>query len=310
MHSNWLAQHLVRHAEAFNQAYRLARQGDPVHFATAFSDFVRDYLDPLLASLDHWAPEHKAALTETAYHTGLALVRRGWLAHDHQPVVELLFQRLLPDWFAPYPTEAPRLVTQLLNALSHLPDSRRRLELLSRFQDCLPPPEATPDALVILGWMSGLPQFRAAALNAMTRCPELAERLTGVDPSSFRHPWWRGPQRQWHTEAVELGASLWLGGLFSKRPTLRTTPGHTLIQAGNDCWQLHIDAFGQALIPQAADEIPGAPVPDCDPVPPGLDFAWREGDRPRQCLERPYDWVVSFHTRYAVVVIPKTGGCP
>lgn len=307
MHSDWLAQYLVQQAEPLNHAYRLARQGDPARFANAFSQFVLEALDPLLTELDHWATEHKAALTETAYESGLIMARRGWLAPEHQAVTGLLFKQLLPEWLSPYPEDAPRLLTQLLNTLSHLPDVSQRSRLLSHLQTCLPTPDDTPDALLILSWMSGLPHFRDAALKTMNRRPGLAERVVEGDPAWFQNPWWQGPRLQWQTRPVEVGKSIWLGGEFTSRPRLLVTPEHTLIEAGTDCWQLHIDAFGQTLLPHARTHPPSQPVAECTQIPAGLASSWRDSEQPRQCLERPYDWVVNFHTCYAVLVIPKAG---
>ncbi len=306
MQSDWLAHYLVRQAGPLNQAYRLARQGDPVRFAQLFRRFVLESLDPLLAGLDHWQPEHKAALAEAAYQSGLTMAQHGWLASEHQAVTDTLFQQLLPDWLSPYPEAAPRLLTQLLNTLAHLPDAQQRAALLTHWQRCQPEPDITPDALVVLGWMSGLPQFREAALAAMHRRPELSTILAIGDPARYAHPWWQGPQRQWHTAAVRLGASVWLGGEFAGRPELRTANRHTFIQAGNDCWQLFIDAFGQTLLPHAQPP-ESDPAPGCTRLPAHLASHWREADRPHQCLEREHDWVVSFHTSYAVLVIPKKG---
>lgn len=307
MQSDWLAHYLVRQAEPLNQAYRLARQGDPVRFAQLFSCFVQESLDPLLAGLDHWQHEHKAALAEVAYHSGLTMARHGWLAPEHQAITDTLFRQLLPAWLSPYPEAAPRLLTQLFNTLAHLPNAHQRASLLTHWHHCQPKPDITPEALVVLGWMSGLPQFRDAALAAMHRRPELSTTLAIGDPTLYEHPWWQGLQGQWQTTAVRLGASTWLGGEFSCRPELRIGIGHTFIQAGNDCWQLFIDAFGQALLPHTQPS-ESEPVPDCTHPPGHLASHWREADRPRQCLERAFDWVVSFHTSYSVLVIPKMGG--
>ncbi|MFP3977384.1 hypothetical protein [Marinobacter sp. KMM 10035] len=307
MHSGWLAHYLVRRAEPLNQAYRLARQGDPVQFANTFSCFIRDALDPLMSELDCWSSEHKAALTETAYHCGLAMVRHGWLTSEHQAVSIPLFRELLPAWLAPYPEDAPGMLTRLLNALSHLSGSNQRAHLLAYWKTCLPTPEAAPDTLLVLGWMSGLPQFREAALEGMRRRPELTVVLGLGDPTLFQNPWWQGSQGQWYTSPVVLGASVWLGGEFSSRPQLLTDSGHTFIKAGSDCWQLHVDAFGQALLPQRQDNLEGVPALEYRAAQHRLAPNWREFDEPCQCLERPYDWVVSFHNRYAVMVIPKAG---
>lgn len=307
MRSDWFAHYLILQAEPLNLAYRLARQGDPARFAEAFSGFVREGLDPLLARLDHWPAEYKLALAETAYHSGLTMVRHGWLAPEHQAVTIHLFQQYLPDWLSPYPEDAPRLLTLLLNALSHLPGVYPRSRFLDIWHACLPTPEATADTLLLLSWMSGLPQFRDAALAAMHRCPDLVATLGLGDPALFDHPWWLGPQRQWHSCPVELGGSVWLGGEFTNRPQLLTAAGHTLVQAGGDGWQLHADAFGQLLRPHRHDHPVGVAVPECAQAPARLTEYWREFDQPRQCLERRHDWVVSFHNRYAVMVIPKVG---
>lgn len=307
MRSDWLAQYLVRHAEPLNHAYRLARQGDPVRFAATVSQFIRESLDPLLARLDHWAPEHKSALAETAYHSGLTMARHGWLTGDHRAVTDLLFLQVLPDWLSPHPEAAPRMMIQLLNALTHLPETSQRARLLAHWQSYLPKPDVTPDTLLVLGWMSGLPQFREAALEALRRHAALSTALAIGDPELFRHPWWQGPERGWYTRHVELGASVWLGGDFTSRPRLVVSAGHTLVQAGADCWRLHADAFGQVLLPCARPQVTSQPLPDGVEVPDHLRLNWRDVDQPRQCLERPHDWVVSFHTRYAVLVIPKVG---
>ena len=44
--------------------------------------------------------------------------------------------------------------------------------------------------------------------------------------------------------------------------------------------------------------------------PPGLSENWRSFDLARQCLERRYDWVVSFHNSFRIMIIPKVGGQP
>lgn len=307
MRSEWLAQYLTCQAEPLNQAYRLARQGDPVRFADAFSGFIRELLDPMLVGLDHWPGESKAALTEAAYHSGLAMARHGWFAPEHKVVSAPLFQQILPAWLLPYPDDAPRLLIHLLNALSHLPSIPQRSQLLVNFQACLPSPDVVADTLVLLCWMSGLAQYREAALVAMNRCSDLLTTLGLGDPKQFENPWWQGAQKQWRNSPVELGASVWLGGEFTNRPQLATAAGQLLIQAGDDVWQLYADAFGQLLHPhhQAYPKI--VAVPACAQVPFGLASHWREFDQPRQCLERPHDWVFSFHNRYAVLVIPKVG---
>lgn len=307
MHSNWLAQFLVQQSEPLNQAFRLSQQGDPTQFANIFSGFVKDALDPLLVALDHWSPEHKIALTETAYHSGLTMARHGWLTPEHQAVSGALFRQLLPEWLSPYPDEAPRLLVQLLNGLSHIPTIKQRGQLLVHWRTCLPTPDATPDTLLVLCWISGLPQFREAALVAIQRNPELTETLALGDPKCFDHPWWQGPQLQWRHCPVELGASIWLSGEFTHRPLLVSTPTHTLIQVRKDYWQLHADAFGQRLLPHRQGHSRSLPVPECTQTPVHLAKWWREFDQPRQCLQRQYDWVISFHNRYAVLVIPKAG---
>ena len=310
MKSEWLAHYLTRQADSLNQAYRLARQGDPVQFASAFGRFVQHNLDSLLTSLDQWSPSNKAALCETAYQCGLTLTRHGWLRAEHQPVTDRLFQQLLPTWLAPYPDAAPRLLTQLLNALSHLPDAGQRTGLLDHWQRCLPAPDATPDALLMFSWMAGLPQYRDAALHALHRHPDWLKTLALGDPEAFEHPWWQGSTLGWHSAQVHLGASHWLGGDFTARPRLLIAPGQTLVQAGQECWHLYIDAFGQTLLPTASHHPMLLPVPECKRLPTVLAHLSQGIETPRQCLERRHDWVVSFHDSYALRVIPKTGEQP
>ncbi len=307
MRSDWLAQYLVNHADALNHTYRLARQGDPTQFANTFSHFIYAALDPLLAALNHWTVEYKVALTESAYACGLAMVRHGWWTPDYQDISVRLFNEVLPSWLSLYPEQAPHLMTQVLNALTHLPRPEQRAQHLSYWQKCLPSPEVTPDALLIVSWLSGLPQFRSAALEAMQRQPELLKTLAIGDSDGFKHPWWRGPQQSWQTRPVALGSSMWMGGMFSCRPRLLVTPEYTFVQSGNEFWQLYIDTFGQLLMPRSSDNIPSDLRPAGTRIPAHLSVHWRPSDEPCQCLERPHDWVVCFHNRYAVMVIPKDG---
>ena len=307
MQSTWLAQYLVKQADALNQTYRLARQGDSVQFASSFSAFILEALDPLLANLEHWAPARKAALTDTAYQSGLVLLRSGWLVGDQRDLANHLFAQLLPEWLAPYPEQGPRLLLQLLNTLSHLPSVNQRTRLLEQWQRCLPNPEATPDSLLVLGWMAGLPQYRLAALAALERQPDLAKVLDLGATQLFAHPWWQGPQAGWQSEPIVLGASTWLGGEFSDLPQLLTTSEHTLIRAGGDCWQLHADAFGHVLLAHRSGQAQLVPELGSARLPTNLANRLRDFDQPRQCLEQPHEWVISFRNRYAVMVIPKTG---
>ncbi|WP_028670773.1 hypothetical protein [Saccharospirillum impatiens] len=307
MQSDWLAQYLTQQSGPLNQAYRLARQGDPAHFANAFGHFVQQDLDPLLAALGHWADACKTALCETAYQSGLTMARHGWLTPGHQPITDRMFQQVLPTWLAPYPDAAPRLLTQFLNTLSHLPDAGQQTRLLDYWERCWPTPDKTPDALVIFSWMSGLPQYRQAAIAVLQHHPDWLEALGMGNAAAFEHPWWQGKTLQWHRDPAQLGASHWLGGDFPGRPRLLIAPGMTLVQAGQEYWHLHADAFGQVLLPTAYRHPLLLPVPDCKQLPAELSPLWQETEMPRQCLERRHDWVVSFHASYRLLVIPKIG---
>lgn len=307
MRSEWLAQYLLKQADTLNQSYRLARQGDQAEFARCFSGFLLDALDPLMAALDHWPSVNKAGLTEVTYQAGLTLVQRGWLATQQRDLTLALFTRVLPQWLAPYPADAPRLLVQLLNTLSHLPTAAQRSNLLSQWQCCRPTPDTAPDYLLILGWMAGLPEFRTAAVAALSRQPALVAQLQLGAPEHFAHPWWRGPERGWQAEPVVLGAATWLGGEFSELPVLLMAGGHTLIQAGDDCWQLHVDTWGHKLLPHSPEQATPVPTQDLLQLPAALGTPWRSYDQVRQCLERRHEWVVSFHNSYRLMIIPKTG---
>lgn len=308
MRSEWLAQYLVQQADTLNHAYRLARQGDQGEFARSFSGFLLDALDPLMLALDPWPAANKAALAETSYQAGLTLARRGWLAAEHRALTVELFTRVLPTWLAPYPADAPKLLVQLLNTLSHLPSAAQRSKLLERWQRCNPAPDAAPDHLLVLGWMADLPEFRSAAVAALGRQPTLAKHLQLGEAAQLAHPWWQGATAGWRTAPLELGASTWLGGEFSALPVLLTSAEQTLIQAGDDCWQLHADAWGHKLLAHRPERAAPVPVQDLQQLPPGLSEHWRSIDLARQCLERPYDWVVSFHNSFRIMIIPKSGG--
>ncbi len=310
MRSDWLAQYLVQQADTLNHAYRLARQGDQAEFARSFSGFVLDALDPLLLALEPWPAANKAALAETAYQVGLTLVRRGWLAAEQRALTVELFTTVLPRWLAPYPADAPRLLVQLLNTLSHLPSAAQRGSLLEQWQRCNPAPDATPDHLLILGWMAGLPEFRSAAVTALGRQTALAEHLHLGEPEQLAHPWWQGTTAGWRTAPLEFGASTWLGGEFAALPVLLVAADQTLIQAGDDCWQLHADAWGHKLLAHTPEHADPVSIQDLQQLPPGLNDNWRSFDLARQCLERRYDWVVSFHNSFRIMIIPKVGGQP
>ncbi len=246
-----------------NAAFAEAKRHSPGLDGEAFLEHLRRVVGPTVDLRHEVAPTLTEELTLALFDASLTLTSTGHLGPD-APASALLdaWQRLLP---LAERSLAPRtLVATLSNAVlllqARVSDNVQRwISGMERVMaDC------TLDELqkvgLVLAWMSGLAEARAAALDALSALPApLCLRALDLPPEAdaralinmLRSSRWFLPTRPWSpprlTTAAKLGGFRGFGGPFLVPPTLAKLDGQWLATDGRDVYAVHVDAFGAEL---------------------------------------------------------------
>jgi hypothetical protein len=242
----------------YNARFVHARRLRPELDGEAFKSFFAQVTEPLVASVQRLDPAAVDALVSQAYDIALELVA------PNSPITAAWTQlataagRFLRD-------QPHELLRALSNALHHLgalgePASTRWLSLMQR---CLPLCSDLQQWLragQVGSWLCGLAQYRAPALLLLAQLEPAQQRavldlpsdadVTGVLTELAVSPWFvpgaaapgRKPQVQGH-----IGGFSGYGGPFACPPRVAASGSALYVRAGEHCWELLVDAWGQHL---------------------------------------------------------------
>ena len=306
MSSSWLATQLRARADDYNRQFRIARHQTATLSAEDMAAYVQQCLVPLFDGLTQaaqpWSNAELEALLDDCYLHGLGLCRSRWLTATTWPLLIQLYARLLPQWLAPYPDQAGSLVTRLLNTLLKLPGTHAWTPFLARWQMVMPKPDQVDDYLLILAWLSGLAEYRYAALQRYQSNPSGFEPLLPSHPERIAERWWNTQQDHWVKTPLRIGGSVILGGDFTCQPQLFSDDRLPIICSGELAWHVYADAYGLRLLPfTPASDAALAPAPKGSGVLP--EVADLTGWNSKLALT-DYDLFTSPQS-YAVILIPR-----
>lgn len=271
MVSSNLATLLASRRALFNQLVADARHRWPSLDLGAFSQFVRETLDPLCLAVDGTDPAATGAACEVAFELGLQLVAHGQAGpRARQPWVDTAWRTLAPP-LAPLLRREPQAVLgTVANAVLRMAEQPGvHLQawidsLASHGAHC-----ASVQQLRTLGavaaWRAGMAQMREPALRALDTLPAaLAAGVLGAAADSadalsarLRADRWYHPQPG-TLVSHRLGAFSGFGGAFATPPQVRATAQGFVVRSGDQHFLLLADAFGAALLPAHAEEFAAA----------------------------------------------------
>lgn len=301
-----LARALGSRRDEYNQRFVQARRQRAELDATELLQFLRAGADPLVRGVDGqpgWDADRLDRLVSHAFDAALELGGQRLLGvHAARPLLERAWQGVLPAALARWPQwPAADAIAALCNALFHLvqAEGARPADWLAKQQRVLPhcaDPQTWLRAGQVGAWLSGLAQYRDAALDLLRDLPPtIAGQLLGLTPDRsveaallrLREDPWFNPVLPTPTASLRVtatvGAFRGFGGLFPQPPLLSAQGEHLYVRSGEHCWQLLADAFGQHLarVPPSSFEAGGRG----QPLPPDLKLKGERIEQAGQVLD-------------------------
>jgi len=271
MVSPTLATLLASRRALFNQSVADARHRWPSLDMGAFSQFVRDTLDPLCLAVDGDDPAATGAVCEVAFELGLQLVAHGQAGpRARQPWVDIAWRTLAPT-LAPLLRREPQAVLgTVANAVLRMAEQpgvalQAWIDNLARHGAHCASVQQLRTLGAVAAWRAGMAQMREPALHALDALPvALAAGVLGAAadsadalPERLRADRWHHPQPG-TPAGHSLGAFSGFGGPFPTPPQVRATAQGFVVRSGEQHFLLLADAFGAALLPAHADEFAAA----------------------------------------------------
>jgi hypothetical protein len=247
----------------YNTLFSQARRGSTRLDGTAFLEFLRRSVDPIIAAVAAVELKQVSGVLDVLYELALDLVAKGVLGDQAgSPEVDRIWPDLLSG-VANHLARAPRqLAAPLTNALYNLttrPGCKPELwckTLRSLIPVCV-------DAKMLLqagqvaGWRCGMAHFRSAALDLAGTLPADVVRLALALPGDAEvsamlarlidDPWFDplapAPGRGLRRVAV-VGAFRGFGGVFVRPPRVAFRDGCFYAFDGVSSWIVAADAFG------------------------------------------------------------------
>jgi hypothetical protein len=273
-----LAQALERGRGRYNALFAEARRARPALDGSAFLDFLRRRVDPVVAAMGEIEPAELDATTGVLYEGALALFAKSWVGPNARHAeFEALWCELLTGSVRFVAREPAKTVGSLSNALCNLFGTpRARPSAWCRAMAATAPHcETAPQLLAagqIAAWLSGMTHYREQALAIAATVPEPVLRTLlgclagpGADGAVAleaikRDPWSDGsPQAAQGLRIVaEPGGFRGFGAEFLRPPRVASDDENLFVSDGSSCWLLLADAFGSVLH-RAGSKLPAKP---------------------------------------------------
>ncbi|KAB8064646.1 hypothetical protein [Janthinobacterium violaceinigrum] len=247
----------------FNGRAAEARRRFPSLDMAAFSIFLHDGVDPLVAAVAAAAPERAGSVTLAAYDMALELVGHGLAGPAAKnPFLNTVWHELAPA-LAPLLATAPiEVLGMLSNAAIHVggvagarpAQWQRELAVLAPQVETLAQLRAVGQ---VLAWRAGVAHFRQGALAAADTLPAALALAAFGEPGAhwpqvhaqlLDYPW-RG-----NAEGREFGSFSGLGGDFGTPPQVRATKDGFVVRSAERHYLLVADAYGAVLHGATAEE--------------------------------------------------------
>lgn len=269
------AQVLAAGRRPFNARVEEARRRSPGFDTGAFSAFLQEGVDGLIAAVDALAPARTMAVALVAYDVALALCVHGLVGPGARfPLLNTLWARVLPQLAARIADKPNEVLGSLSNAAVHLAGiAGVRGEEWLQHMGALGPGAATVDQLLDLGkllaWRAGVVHFRAGALGAAQALPEALALAALGAPAETSWPAllarlsadpWAAPQLR-RVEGWQVGAFTGFGGSFPQPPELRAAAEGFWVRSGARHHLALADAWGAVLLPATAEEFAAGTLP-------------------------------------------------
>jgi hypothetical protein len=266
----------------FNRRFGMAQQRYQGIDEAAFSEFVRAPLDAIAGKIARVDSTAVAALVDSLYDLGLALIGQRWIGPGGRaPAIVAAWEQLADNAPALFARQPATLATAVANALVHWSTQGGGDDWLATFVALAQRARNVDDLLhagQVAAWRHGMAHYRDSALErARALDPELLALALGVAPADWRddmlarigrNRWFRPdqPPQQAPRLALRVGAFIGFGGHFAEPPLVGSIDGQLLLHAAGQRYSLHVDAYGGLV--QAHSEGKLAPAHE---LPPG----WR-----------------------------------
>lgn len=254
------AQVLEQRRAAFNDRVAAVRARSPGFDSAAFSRFLQECVDPLVAAVP--VPERVADVADAAFDMALAL------AASHRVLAGEVCTGLALRYIGLVAAHPGETLATLVNGALHVQGiaGARPAEWIARM-GALAPQVATLDQLRALGqvlaWRAGAAHFRGGALAAADSLPP-ALALAALDASgdwpALRRrmaddPYWGADEGQ---REREVGAFTGFGGAFAVPPTVRPCAAGFMVASSDRYFVLVADAYGAVLHGASLEEFDDA----------------------------------------------------
>ncbi|MDX2225935.1 MAG: hypothetical protein SFY92_02375 [Verrucomicrobiae bacterium] len=258
-----LAAMLESRRTAYNQRFNLARRAYPDMDAEIFKAFLRETLDPLVATASHRDPGAIPPLVDAAYDVGLELIGKKLLGpHARLPYLQALWTRVFPQIMGLILKAPAPLMVRLSNAACQIGGQEHArcaewLEALEQWGPRCENADQLQQFAQILAWRSGMAQFRESVLKILPTLPtplmaDVFKSVQGLPWSDVlakleRNPWYHPSQPDQDPVqpfAGYVGGFRGSGGPFLHPPLARAVAGGLVLTSGGEQWALYADVFG------------------------------------------------------------------
>lgn len=254
------AQILEQRRAAFNGRVAAVRARSPGFDSVAFSRFLQECVDPLVAAVT--VPDRVAGVADAAFDMALALPA------SHRVLAGEVCTGLALRYIALVAAHPGETLATLVNGALHVQSiaGARPAEWAARM-GALAPQVATLDQLravgQILAWRAGAAHFRLGALAAADSLPPalaLAALDADGDWPTLRQrmagdPYWGADDGQ---RTREVGAFTGFGGAFAVPPTVRPCAAGFMVASSDRYFVLVADAYGAVLHGASLEEFEDA----------------------------------------------------
>ncbi len=310
-----LAQALADRRKTFNGRIAAARSRNPAFETDAFSQFLADTLDPLLAAVLAVRPDGGAAFVDAAFDMGIALVQSGWAGgQPRADLVRGLWRDVAPNLATIVATHPRETLGALTNATIKL-SQEKAVRLQGWMQTMRAHGGKASSAAelramaTVAAWRAGAAHLREAVL-AIQMTPTLACLAVGADKTAdwatlvagyTAHRWWT-PDGSAPPDGHRLGDFTGFGGRFGAPPRLGVLGDTFMLSSGEVHFVLDADAYGATLRP-ASREDGDAAVP-AQPASLVHGDRLRADDRTVPC-DWPQDGLYLAQTRDSIAVVSR-----
>jgi hypothetical protein len=258
------AQHLADRRDAFNTLVATARVRNPSFDTPAFTRFVTEQVNPLVAQVLALNTGSAPALFDVVFETAITLTEHRWAGHGARAdEMARLWGDVLPA-FAPIIATHPKTsIAMLTNAAitvmhdPHLPTAPW-LESLTNIGPLATTPNDARNLIIIATWRAGAAHIRDAALTAAAQLPpdvacasvgqSAHDNWSRLAENFAAHPWW-APDTPDEADGHHIGAFAGFGGLFHQPPVVNVVDDRFVVTSGTQRFALFADAYGASLRP-------------------------------------------------------------